>query len=139
MNHDILLIFMILFALFAMQAVGGYFQIQDYKKAIRRVHKLGNVGIGQKRGGLFNGYLVLIACNADGVITGAEIMDGLTFMAKFRRCESVMGYQLTGTNIAELLAIFRTLDKKQTKHMKGYIQAAEALEMRLREGQLETS
>lgn len=53
MSQGMMMIFLIAFALFAMQAIGGYFQIKDYRKAIRRVHKWGNVGIGQKRGGFF--------------------------------------------------------------------------------------
>ena len=50
MKQEWILIFLIALSLFTMQAVGGYFQIKDYKKAIRRVHRLGNVGIGQKEG-----------------------------------------------------------------------------------------
>ena len=41
---------LIVFALFVLQAVGGVLQIFNYKKAIRRVHKFGNVGFGLKRG-----------------------------------------------------------------------------------------
>ena len=39
---------LVIFVLFVVQAVGGYFQVKDYRRAVRRVHKLGNVGIGQK-------------------------------------------------------------------------------------------
>lgn len=131
MSQEMLLIFLIAFALFLMQAVGGYFQIKDYKKAIRRVHKLGNVGIGQKKGGFFSGYLVLIACDSRGVITGAERMQGLTFLTKFKPVDEVMGHRLRGTHIEEMLALFHTLDKRHQKQMKGYIQALEALELRL--------
>ena len=49
MSNDLMLIFLIAISLFVMQAVGGVFQIKNYKAAIRRVHKKGNVGIGQKR------------------------------------------------------------------------------------------
>ncbi len=104
MNKQVQLLFMIAFALFAMQSLGGWFQIRDYRKAIRRIHRLGNVGIGQKKGGFLSGYLVLIACDAGGLITGAEILKEL-----------------------------EALDKKKRRHYKGYIQALEALKMRLEE------
>ena len=50
---------LIVFCLFVMQAIGGYFQIKDYRKSVKRVHKLGNVGIGQKRGKLRNSVSLL--------------------------------------------------------------------------------
>ncbi len=48
MSNDLMLIFLIAISLFVMQAVGGVFQIKNYKAAIRRVHKKGNVGIGHR-------------------------------------------------------------------------------------------
>ena len=41
MKKEWILLFLIALSLFTMQAIGGYFQIKDYKKAIRRVHRLG--------------------------------------------------------------------------------------------------
>lgn len=131
MNNQVQLLFLIAFALFTMQAVGGWFQIRDYRKAIHRVHKLGNVGIGQKKGGFLTGYLVLIACDAEGMITGAEVMDGMTFLAKFHPCRSVLGKELHHVHIEEFLKEFQALDQRKRKYYKGYIQALEALKMRL--------
>lgn len=133
MTPDVQLLFLIAFALFLMQAVGGYFQIKDYRKAVRRVHRLGNVGIGQKKGGLLTGYLVLIACSGDGIITGAEVMDGLTFLAKFHPCTELLGRQLEGSSIWEFLSELRVLEPRRRKQLKGYLQALEALELRLSE------
>lgn len=59
---------LVIFVLFVVQAVGGYFQVKDYRRAVRRVHKLGNVGIGQKKGRLLSGNIVMIACDQNGVI-----------------------------------------------------------------------
>ena len=131
MSNELILIFLIALSLFTMQAVGGYFQIRDYKKAVRRVHKLGNVGIGQKKGSFLSGYLVLIACDSRGIITGVEVMEGLTFLTKSKPRENVCGRRLIGANIDEFLAFFRQMDKKQRKRWKGYIQALEALDLRL--------
>lgn len=50
MSKELIVIFIIAMALMVMQMVGGFFQIKRYRLAVSRVHKLGNVGIGQKRG-----------------------------------------------------------------------------------------
>lgn len=124
---------LIIFFLFVMQGIGGYFQIRDYKKSVKRVHKLGNVGIGQKRGKLLSGYLILIACDNNGIITGAEIMEGFSFFAKFKPTNTFLGKQLVGSSIYDFLNITRTFDKKQNKKYRGYINALEALNLRLEE------
>lgn len=132
------LIFLVVFALFVMQAVGGYFQIKNYQKSVHRVHQYGNVGIGQKRGRFFSGYLILIACDSDGVITRAEIMDGLTILAKFHEKKEYLGRPLIGSSIYDYLEEFAFMDKKQKKRNKGYIQAMEALSYRLNPTEEET-
>ena len=48
---------LVIFVLFVVQAVGGYFQVKDYRRAVRRVHQLGNVGIGQKKGRFLSGNI----------------------------------------------------------------------------------
>lgn len=125
------LFLLIIFVLFVVQAVGGYFQVKDYRKAIRRVHKLGNVGVGQKKGRLLSGNIVMIACDKEGMITGGEIMEGLSFLTKFKPIETFMDRNLVGTSIYEYLDDVRRFDKKKRKYYKGYIRALEALDMRL--------
>ena len=85
---------LVIFVLFVVQAVGGYFQVKDYRRAVRRVHKLGNVGIGQKKGRLLSGNIVMIACDQNGVITGGEIMEGLSFLTKFKPISEFLGKEL---------------------------------------------
>ena len=118
---------LVIFVLFVVQAVGGYFQVKDYRRAVRRVHKLGNVGIGQKKGRLLSGNIVMIACDQNGVITGGEIMEGLSFLTKFKPISEFLGKELVGTSIYD---VFRGMDKKKRKYYKGYIRALEALDMR---------
>ena len=65
MSNDLMLIFLIAISLFVMQAVGGVFQIKNYKAAIRRVHKKGNVGIGQKKGRFFKGNIAVSYTHLD--------------------------------------------------------------------------
>lgn len=130
MNQNTILLFMIAFSLFGLQAVGGVFQMKSYKIAIKRMHKKGNVGIGQKRGRFFNGHIVLIACDKERRITGCEILDGMTFISKFHEVDKVLSTNLIGTTIDELKVEIEKLGKKQ-KRYKGYLDAIYALELRL--------
>jgi len=132
MRQDVLMICCIAFALFLMQSVGGYFQIKDYRKAISRVHKKGNVGIGQKKGRFFSGHIAIIACNKDGLITGGEVLDGMTFISKFHPIPSLLGEEYIGASIYDCLSAYRGLEKKYQKKHQGYIRALEALELRLK-------
>lgn len=131
MSREVMMLFCIAFSLFLMQAIGGYFQIRDYKKAVKRIHKLGNVGIGQTKGGLFTGNLVLVACDNSGTITGAEVMEGMTFLAHFKPQEAYRGKVLAGSSIYTFLKEFSEYSSKEYKRNKGYIQAMEALALRL--------
>jgi len=38
-----------LFLLFVIQVAGTHLQVREYKRAVREMHKLGNVGIGSRR------------------------------------------------------------------------------------------
>ncbi|MCI8566317.1 MAG: transcriptional regulator [Lachnospiraceae bacterium] len=131
MSKGMQIAFLVVFALFVMQSIGGVIQIKDYRRAVRRIHKYGNVGIGQKRGHFFSSYLVLIACDGEGIITQAEILDGATILSKFHPLKKLLGRELAGASIYDYLEEFLMMDKKQKKRYKGYIQAMEALSMRL--------
>ncbi len=122
-------IFLAALVLFGMQAFGSYLQIQDYKKAVRRVHRLGNVGVGQQKG--FGGKLILVACDGCGFVTGAETMEGITIFARFRPRSQAFGHVLEGAHIEDLLAELRSMEPKRRKRLKGWLQALEALESRL--------
>jgi len=122
-------IFLAALILFTMQALGSWFQIQDYKKAVRRVHRLGSVGVGQQKG--FGGKLVLVACDGCGFVTGAETMEGITIFARFRPKAQAFGRTLEGAHIEDLLSELRALEPKRRRRFKGWLQALEALEGRL--------
>ena len=130
MSTELMMLFAVVLALFVMQSLGGVFQIRNFKKAVHRVHKLGNVGIGQKRGRFFNGYLVILACDNDRKITGCEVMDGKTILAKCHPIDTLIGKKLVGVSIDACLEDFRSMDEKEQKRYRGYIQALEALEKR---------
>ena len=96
---------LVIFVLFVVQAVGGYFQVKDYRRAVRRVHQLGNVGIGQKKGRFLSGNIVMIACDSSGIITGGEIMEGLSFLTKFKPITKILDKEMVGTSIYEHLDV----------------------------------
>lgn len=129
--NGLILLFGIVFLLFVGQAVGAVFQIKDFQKSMKRVHRYGNIGIGQKKGGLTNGYLVVIACDSQGIITYGEHMTGMTVFSRCRSFDTLMDMPLQGTHIDAFMDAFRKLDKKGFRQMKGYIQAMDALERRL--------
>ena len=121
----------ILLVLLVLQSIGGYMQIQDYRKAVRRMHKLGNVGIGQKRGRFLNGHVAIIACDSEGIINGAEVMDGIGVWARFHPVDTFLDKKLIGSSIFDFLDLTEEFDKKKFKKYRGYVRALEALEARL--------
>ena len=121
----------ILLVLLVLQSIGGYMQIQDYRKAVRRMHKLGNVGIGQKRGRFLNGHVAIIACDSEGIINGAEVMDGIGVWARFHPVDTFLDKKLIGSSNFDFLDLTEEFDKKQFRKYRGYVRALEALEARL--------
>lgn len=123
MNFTIL--FICLFAFMVIQALGTYVQVQQYKKAVHRLHKKGNIGIGSKRSKLRNN-IVIIACDNQGRIIDGELMEGLTIFTKFKQIPEVVG-----KNIFSLREEYESLSKKEKKKIKGHLQAVDALCNRL--------
>lgn len=130
MSTNLIIIFVIALALMVMQMIGGFLQIGRYRKAVSRCHKLGNVGMGQKRGAFFNSYVAIIACDSNRVITGGEHMTGSTIFATFKPIKDLLGKPMVGRTIDEYLIEFREMSDKKQKSYRGYINALEALEMR---------
>lgn len=124
-------ILLVIFAAFLLQALGGYYQIKNYRKTVREIHKLGNVGIGQKKGRFFNGNIVMVAADNDGIIKGVMILDGISFLAKFHPVDELFEKKLVGSSIYTFLEITDEFDKKMRKKYLGWVRAFEALRMRL--------
>jgi len=116
----VLLIFMLI------QASGTYLQVKQYKKAVRRLHKIGNVGIGSRKSKLRPGNIVVIACDNQGKITGGEIMEGFTIFNGFKELNEIIG-----KNIYVLKAEYMALPEKKQKIYQAHVQAIDALDMRL--------
>lgn len=119
-----------LFLLFVIQVVGTHLQVKEYKRAVREMHRLGNVGIGSRRRRLGPSNIVIIACGSDGEIVDGRMMQGMTIFSRFRPMEGI-----AGRTIYELHAAYTALPEKRRAHYKGHIQALDALIARLRDAQ----
>ena len=117
---DFLGVFLVLMII---QAIGTHLQVKKYRKAVSKLHKLGNLGVGAKRGRLGGGNIVIIACKGDGIITGAEEMKGMTIFAGFKEMPEFIGRTIYDLKLDYLV------DEKKNK---AYLQAIEALEARLK-------
>lgn len=116
----------ILFLLMIVQIIGTHLQVKQYRKSVRKLHKLGNLGVGSNRRRFGGGSVVIIACKSDGTITGGEEMKGLTIFSGFKEIPNIIG-----RSIYDLKAEYEALPEKERKTFKAYIQALEALEIRL--------
>lgn len=122
---DFTMLFICLLTFMIIQALGTYVQVQQYKKAVRRLHKKGNIGIGSKRSRLKNN-IVIIACNNQGDIVDGELMEGLTVFTKFKQIPEVIG-----KNIFSLREEYEAMSKRKQKQIRGHLQAVQALCNRL--------
>ena len=119
-------LFAILFLLVIMQIVGTWLQVKAYRKAVKRLHKKGNLGIGALRRRFGPSNIVIIACDREGIVTGGELMSGMTIFTRFHEIEGIVGKSLT-----ELKESYQNLPKRRRKAYKGHLQAVEVLEARL--------
>lgn len=115
----------VLFALMIVQVIGTHLQVKAYRNAIHRLHARGNLGIGSCRRLLGPGSIVIIACDRNGMITGGEILQGMTVFSKFRVMQGI-----EGKHIHALKESYSHLPKKRRSYYKGHLQALEALELR---------
>ncbi len=122
---DLTALFICLMIFMVIQAIGTYVQVQQYKKAVRRLHKKGNIGIGSKRSKLRNN-IVIIACDNKGTIVDSELMEGLTVFTKFKQIP-----ELIGKDIFLLREEYENMPKKAKNRFRGHLQAVEALSNRL--------
>lgn len=129
---DFTMLFVCLLVFMVIQALGTYVQVQQYKKAVRRLHKKGNVGIGSRRSRLKNN-IVIIACDGEGIVVDAELMEGLTIFTKFKQI-----LEIIGKNIFSLREEYAAItSKKEQKRWRGHIEAIKALCNRLENDKLE--
>ncbi|NTW72058.1 MAG: hypothetical protein HGA49_07450 [Eubacteriaceae bacterium] len=79
------------FVLFTVQGIMTFFQINNYRKNISEIRKKGDMFIGQAKGKLKAGCIVVMALGADGIIKEARIMSGMTVFNRFRQITELDG------------------------------------------------
>ncbi|MDR2767055.1 MAG: transcriptional regulator GutM [Treponema sp.] len=136
-------IFFVIFGLLALQMLFGYFQVRQYQKAVRKWLGKGVLGIGQRRGLLKPGeILILVYDRNEDRSLAVSSMRGFTVFARFEEIP-----ELRGLSLAELRRRGIELDGREmsfyrrrhpydpellTKKKGALIQAVEAVERYIR-------
>lgn len=89
-------IIIIIFVMISLQALLTYFQIKDYNKVVRRLRKLGSLGIGNVKGKISKGIIVLL-CIKDKKVVQIAKMQGMSVFARFEDID-----EFNGITIGEL-------------------------------------
>lgn len=113
-------ILLIAFIFFVLQGLLTYLQINNYKKAIKRLRKKGHLGVGTKKGKISAGSIVILVSDNEGNIIDGEEMRGFTVFSRFKKMENVLG-----RNIEDLKKEY----KEENKSNQGIITAINSLEM----------
>jgi glucitol operon activator protein len=137
------LLFLVIFALLALQMFFGYVQVRHYQKAVKKWLGKGLLGIGQRRGILIPGEIIILVYDkaADRVVS-VQSMRGYTVFAHF-----VEVPEYTGLGLGEIRKIGIEKDAVEMKWRRrrhpydpavlskkkgALIQAVEAIDLRLR-------
>lgn len=84
----------IAFAFITIQGIATYFQMKAYCAAIGDLRRIGSVAVGRRKAFLKQGKMFILACNNDGVITGAKEMKGFTVFERFKDIDSFNGMSI---------------------------------------------
>lgn len=97
----------IVFGLWILQGILSYMQINHYRKTLNHLKTKGKVYIGQDRGKLRPGSIVLLVSDDNNVIIDMQEMKGISVFDKFKRKEKYIGKSLN-----ELIVELSQLDKE---------------------------
>ena len=107
------LLFAIIFALISLQMLMGLFQVLHYQRTIKKWTGKGILGIGQKKGGLKPGEILILVYNGNkDRAVSVQHMKGYTIFANFREIK-----EFTGLSLESLRHIGV---EKDAKEFKGY-------------------
>lgn len=143
MNNNTSVLFLIIFGLMCLQMLLSITQVRRYQKTLKQVLGTGLIGIGQRKGGIKSGEILILSYDRqNGRIVHCKSMSGLTIFATFKDIPEYIGLSL-----AEIREIGIELDAVQLKRYRkkhpydpntlskkkgALIQAVEAIELRLR-------
>jgi len=107
------MLFVIIFALLTLQILMGLLQVRLYQKTIKKWLGKGILGIGQKKGLLRPGELLIVVYNRyEDQVINVQSMKGYTIFANFREIK-----EYTGVSLDELR---RKGIEKDAQEMKRY-------------------
>lgn len=116
-------IFIIAILLFSMQSLGGFLQVKNYKQAVRRLHSLGTIGIGQRKSGFFSSYIIIIASDVEGIIVGCEALDGIFVFSKFKSVSKFNKIDLESRKVTDVINEVEDIDSKYNSGLKNALNA----------------
>ena len=107
------IVFVVIFALISLQMLMGLIQVFHYQRTLKKWRGKGILGIGQKKGGLKPGEILILVYNRqEDRATSVQSMKGYTIFANFREIK-----EYTGVSLEELR---RTGIEKDAKEFKRY-------------------
>jgi glucitol operon activator protein len=142
-NDGRTLFFLFIFGLMSLQMFLCFIQVRRYQAAVRSLSGKGILGIGQRRGLLVPGEIMIVAYDRENdVVTKAQSMKGYTIFARFRAIPEYEGLSLDeirragiGHDALEMRGYRKNhpYDPKTPSKKKGaLIQAVEAIDNRFR-------
>ncbi|MDR1388411.1 MAG: transcriptional regulator GutM [Treponema sp.] len=136
-------LFFVIFILLALQMLFGYVQVRRYQRAVKKHLGRGILGIGQRRGRLKPGELLILVYDRkqDRVVT-VQSMSGYTVFARFVELSQYTGLcldEIRKRGIERDAVEMRSYRKRHpynpavlSKKKGALIQAVEAIDLRLR-------
>ena len=88
---------LVLALLWALQAVGTYFQMRHYQGVLGRITREGGegyVGVGNAKARFGKGVILILVSGEDGVVRRALRMRGMTIFARFKEAPDLVGMGL---------------------------------------------
>ncbi len=100
---------LIILGLWILQGILSYIQINHYRKRFSCLRKKGRVLVGQQKGKLRGGSIVMLVINDDDKIIDAEEMKGFTVFNKFKKKNEIIGKSINNMEL-----ILRSMKNQQS-------------------------
>jgi glucitol operon activator protein len=100
----------VFFALFIVQGAMTFFQIKNYKKHVSEIRRKGDMLVGQAKGGIKPGCIIMMALDSKGNITESRRMAGRTVFNRFKNIDD-----FNGKNVYESEEWLKSIKNKQIK------------------------
>lgn len=85
---------LVFFGLLLVQGILSYFQVKNYRNNVAEIRKKGNLFVGQVKGRIKAGSIVLMAIDDSGKIIDGREMTGITVFHRFKPVKNIIGYNI---------------------------------------------